>query len=241
MARLTLFQKFVRLPLRILPIPEIVTFYWGALKGFKWITKSSNASYWLGFYEAKMKSYLIKSVKENQVFLDLGAHVGYYTILASKLVGKNGRVYSFEPLPRNLSFLNKHIALNSLQNVTVYSSAVGHEEGYFTMNISSPVAAKLDANGTFEVKVLDLVQLIEKREIEFPDVIKMDIEGEESYLLPKILKISQDKNIHIFLSTHGREVHTKLIDLLIDEKFSLVPLDGNELASCTEVYCYRKR
>lgn len=240
MAKLNLFQKLIRLPLRVLPIPEVVSFYWGSLKGYKWITKSSNASYWLGFYERKMKSYLVNVINEGDVVLDLGAHVGYYTLIASKLVGKSGRIFSFEPLPRNLAFLNKHLQLNNVNNVVVYDSAVGHKKGFFTMNINSPVAAKLDENGTFKVNVLDLTSMLENKEIDFPDVVKMDIEGEERFLLPKLLNLFKERDIHLFLSTHGIEVHNELIDLLKQHNFKLTPLDGQSLDTCTEIYCHRK-
>lgn len=62
-----------------------------------------------------------------QVIFDIGAHVGFYTLLGSVLIGASGRVSSFEPLPANVGFLLEHLALNRLQNVTVIEAAVSDE------------------------------------------------------------------------------------------------------------------
>jgi hypothetical protein len=67
----------------------------------------------------------------------------------------------------------------------------------------------------------------------------MDIEGEEQFLLPRLLNLFKERSIHIFLSTHGKQVHQQLVKVLRADDFNLIPLDGKELESCTEIYCYR--
>lgn len=63
-----------------------------------------------GFFEANLTIFLINFLKEGDCFIDVGAHVGYYTVLASKLVGDGGNVHSFEPTPRTFNSLKENIA-----------------------------------------------------------------------------------------------------------------------------------
>ncbi len=81
----------------------------------KWIVGSSNHGCWLGSYELKKQNQLVKYLKPGMIVYDIGAHVGFYTLIISKAVGPNGMVYAFEPFPDNIIFLKKHISLNKLR------------------------------------------------------------------------------------------------------------------------------
>src|SRR4030042_7144688 len=75
--------------------------------------RSTFRTYALNLIHEKATTELFKTmVKEGDVVLDMGANIGYFTILAARLVGKKGKVYSFEPEPRNYSYLKKNIELN---------------------------------------------------------------------------------------------------------------------------------
>jgi predicted methyltransferase len=63
-------------------------------------------------------------VKEGDVVVDLGANVGYFTLLTAKLVGRKGKVYAFEPEPRNYGYLLKNIQLNGYEHVVASQKAV---------------------------------------------------------------------------------------------------------------------
>ena len=76
-------------------------------------------------YESETSNFLGSILAPGDTFIDIGAHVGYFSMLASGLVGEQGRVYSFEPEPRNYSHLLEHIELNSAGNVTPVHMAVG--------------------------------------------------------------------------------------------------------------------
>ncbi len=71
---------------------------------------------WVAMNSPKQKTF-INEIKEGYVVFDIGAHVGFYTLLSSQLVGEQGQVVSFEPFPPNLSYLKRHIQLNKLKNV----------------------------------------------------------------------------------------------------------------------------
>jgi hypothetical protein len=104
--------KLLRFPLRFLPKNLVVPVLQGPLRGKKWVVGSSNHGCWLGSYEFDKQKQFTESLARGQIVYDVGAHVGFYTLLASSLVGQEGQVIAFEPYPRNLEFLHRHVQLN---------------------------------------------------------------------------------------------------------------------------------
>ena len=70
-----------------------------------------------------------QALKPGMQVLDIGAHIGYYTLLAAKAVGPSGHVYAFEPEPRNNALLRKNVAANSLKNVSIVDVAASDKAG----------------------------------------------------------------------------------------------------------------
>jgi FkbM family methyltransferase len=79
-------------------------------------------------YEHSTSQILINYLREGDTFVDIGAHIGYFTLLAASLVGAKGNVLAFEPEPVNYNLLLENIKLNELQNVSSYNIALGSEE-----------------------------------------------------------------------------------------------------------------
>lgn len=65
--------------------------------------------------------------------LDTGGNIGYFTLLASKLVGKHGKVYVFEPDPTNFKYLRKNIEINKIENIILINKCVSNEERILTL------------------------------------------------------------------------------------------------------------
>ena len=158
--------RIMRFPLKFVPAGMEVPILQGKLKGKRWIVGSFNHGCWLGSYEYKKQTLFAETVTEGSVVYDVGAHVGFYTLLASEVVGQGGKVIAFEPLPRNLHYLNKHLSLNRCENVKVIEAAVAEESGttFFTEGISSSMGY-LSSTGDYEVKVVSLDNLVLNREI----------------------------------------------------------------------------
>lgn len=78
-------------------------------------------------YEPSIMMYLRKTLKEGDIFIDVGANEGIFSILAGKLVGARGKVYAIEPMPINVSMLKRNIDKNKLNNITIYDVAAGDE------------------------------------------------------------------------------------------------------------------
>ena len=90
--------------------------------------------YLRGSYEPDVENILSRTLKEGDIFLDVGANVGYFSIVSSKLVGESGCVYSFEPSPRICRLLTISSKKNRLNNITIVPFALS--------NISSTVLFK---------------------------------------------------------------------------------------------------
>src|SRR5215470_941192 len=82
-----------------------------------------------GQFESAEFAFVSRFLRPGMTVLDVGAHHGFYTMLASRRVGERGRVVSFEPSSRERAQLERHIRINRCNNVTVKSVALGAEEG----------------------------------------------------------------------------------------------------------------
>jgi FkbM family methyltransferase len=228
--------KIVRFPLRLLPKDKHVPILQGRLKGKKWILGSSDHGCWLGIYEQKKRTLFEKTVTENNVVYDVGAHVGFYTLLASDLVGPVGKVFAFEPVPENLSCLREHIRINGVHNVSVFESAVAERSGweYFERGTSSSTG-RIYANGSLRVRAVSLDALRAQSGISGPDVIKIDVEGAEYRVLCGARDLIGKFLPTIFLATHGPTVHERCCELLVSWGYQLQPIGKKDLRNSDEI------
>jgi FkbM family methyltransferase len=147
-----------------------------------------NTFYYYGYCEANLTNFFLRYVQEGMTCLDVGAHVGIYSMLFSELAGKTGSVHSFEPTPWTFKILTGNT--KSLQNVTLNNSAVAETErtlefadygpGYGAYNSAHTSGAPaLNATPQMsEVQSLRLDTYCEEKGLT-PDIIKIDSEGFE--------------------------------------------------------------
>lgn len=148
--------------------------------------------------EAGTIAWLKGSLRQGDVFLDVGANVGIYSILASALVGASGSVISVEPHLVNASCLIGNVVRNNAGNVRVLSSALHEADGWFDFNYYSTESGSAmsqlgntrDADekefkpACVESKFATTVDsLIASRQIASPDLIKVDVDGNELLVL----------------------------------------------------------
>jgi FkbM family methyltransferase len=146
----------------------------------KWTVGSGTHGYWLGSNEYSKRRRLERMLRPGQVFYDVGANVGFYTLVASALVGPTGHVAAFEPQPRNVEYLRRHIELNRIRNCRVLPIALGERPGRARFQRAGhPAMGSLASAGELEVEVASLDELVSRGVIPEPDVIKLDIEGGE--------------------------------------------------------------
>lgn len=147
-----------------------------------------------GVYEKYETSLFKRFVKQGMNVVDAGANIGYYTLLAVKLVGDDGKVFAFEPEPENYSLLLKNVDINGYKNVIVLQKAVSNktEKKRLILSEEDPSGhsfCNLDKEkGSIMVDAVSLDDFFEKQKLPI-DVIKMDIEGAEMLALLGMEKI----------------------------------------------------
>jgi FkbM family methyltransferase len=138
---------------------------------------------------------------------DLGAHVGFYTLLFSRLVGPAGVVHAFEPVPRNISYLNRHVRLNGATNVRVQELAVTRQTGTVAFDSSSGVSTgrvvPCTAPEASRISAVSLDDFVYARGHETPDLIKMDVEGGEVDVLAGMPRLLAERLPVLLISVHG--------------------------------------
>jgi FkbM family methyltransferase len=219
--------RVLRWPLRLLPGNLRMPIWQGRLRGKKWIVGSSDHGCWLGSYEFEKQRVIAGLVRPGAVFLDVGAHVGFYTLLASVLTGDGGRVFAFEPLPRNLEDLRRHLDMNGVRNVTVFRAAVSDHPGEALFHEGpSSSSGRLDENGAFVVDLVSLDDLLLRGAIPLPDFVKIDVEGAKWSVLEGARRLLTLGRPTIFLATHGSGVRARCLDLLQSLGYGCRPLTG---------------
>ena len=184
------------------------------------------------------------NVKVGDNVVDLGANIGYFTLILAKLVGPTGKVFAFEPDPRNLTLLKKNIEYNNYKNVIIVPKAVSNVNDKCTLYVGQKTfgqnkiykpektrTQKFIPTDSETIRLDDFFKannLLNK--ISF---IKMDIEGAEVLALSgmkKILKLN--KNIKIFTEVEisyledAGSSYDQFIDLLTENNFTLSLADN---------------
>ena len=214
----TLAGRIVRYPFRLVPKDLTVPILQGPLRGRRWIVGSHLHGCWLGSYECEVQKLLVKEVRPGpgHVFYDIGANVGFYTLLAATLI-VSGKVYAFEPLPANLTYIRKHLELNRIGNVEVFGMAICDRVGVASFEAEETRAmGRLAGEGSLPVQTSTLDSLLQEQKILPPDCIKMDIEGTEFGALLGARECFAQYKPKLVLATHGKDVREACCRLLSD-------------------------
>lgn len=214
-----------------------------------------------GVFEPTETELVKKYVKKGDTVLDIGGHIGYYTLLFAKLVGETGKVFAFEPNPESFSLLKKNVEVNGYYHVTLVQKAVAHETGktklYIVKYKNFPTDCIIwDPGGgaTFiEVDTVRLDDYFKGRNVKV-DFIKMDVDGAEGGVLQGIDNLlKQNYGVKIILeiwpiaqAQYGVSSEVCL-NFLVKRGFTLYNIteQGNleqvSVSGLLEMYTLRKR
>jgi FkbM family methyltransferase len=186
----------------------------GPLKGKKWCPTTS-IRYIRGRYVKRDTDIITGNVSKGDTVYDIGAHVGYFSVLCSEITGREGKVFAFEPVPMNLFFLRKHIKINKCSNVRVFDICVSDNTGeaYFDNTMGS-ATGHLSPAGKLKVNVDTLDNLLASGEIHPPDFIKINAEGAEQSILNGCMKIIEKFRPKFLITFHGEDLRNNCIRLL---------------------------
>jgi FkbM family methyltransferase len=166
--------------------------------------EASRALFVSGMYEPASMLALYRFLFPGAVLYDVGANVGVFTLFGSRRVGPTGRVYSFEPSSRERAVLEKNVALNGCDNVTVLASAASDRSGTATLRVAAgqhrgqnTLAPSFAYPGVHmereeTVSLVALDDLWKTQAVRRPDVLKVDAEGSELHVLRGALSLLRD-------------------------------------------------
>ena len=194
--------------------PVVVEVAGGLARGLRLRVDLKREKYfWLGTHEMPVQRALQREVRPAMTVYDVGAHLGFFTLALARLVGPQGRVLAFEPLPANVLLLRENLAMNPAvsANVQVIEAAVAGESARTRLfaaasstmaRITTPTA---DHVGTHEVETLTLDELVFARGAPPPQVVKMDIEGAEGLALAGARRLLGEVAPLLLIEVHGEE------------------------------------
>jgi FkbM family methyltransferase len=183
----------------------------GVGRGLRFNTGKSIAGYLLGTAEPDMQAALKTLVRPGMTVYDLGANVGFISMIAAHLVGPEGRVIAFEPLPANARQIKYNASLNNFSHVMVREEAMSDKDGEALFQTTGfPTTGKLE-NGHFNkekagevmVRVRSLDAVITEAKLPSPDLIKMDVEGAETLVLRGASQTLMSARPVLLIELHG--------------------------------------
>ena len=235
----SLLGRALRLPLQLIPDSMEMRILQGPLKGKRWVAGSSNHGCWLGSYEFEKQKEIAATVRPGMVCFDIGANVGFYSLLMSKIAGPRGIVVAFEPVPRNCGFLRRHLLINACTNVVVQDLALADFDGTASFEpTQSSCEGHLAEKGSLVVRCARIDSLVAAGEIAAPDVMKIDVEGAEKAVLDGANRVIARNKPVIFLATHGEQTHRECCSMLQQIGYRIAPLSGTSVEHCDEIVAY---
>ena len=176
-------RPFVNVAVPADPVAVVVRS--GSAKGLKLIAHLSDEKYYLtGAYEEAVQQAMVRILRPGMIFWDVGAHAGFFTLLARRAVGSDGSVQAFEPMPENRRRLEEGLRLNEMGDVSVHPYAVAAEAGggvLYDGGSTSMWTLLGEANDLVaprvDVQCVTLDDLAEA--LPAPHLVKIDVEGAE--------------------------------------------------------------
>jgi len=208
------------------------------------ITKDTETSE-MRFLKDKIKNMT------NRTIVDVGANIGFYTLFFASL-NMTGKIYAFEPEPKNFEILQKNIIVNNLKNITCYNYAISSRSGLLNLNLSEHMGQHSIGNSGIEVKCVKLDDVVDSA-----GFIKIDAEGHEIEILKGMSRLLKS-DVMIMIEFYYKLLKkfgnpTDLLDHLNKMNFRFIDMrDGfkevtsedllkkyDENSGATDLFCYK--
>jgi FkbM family methyltransferase len=179
------------------------------------LKQPQNLDYISGTSEIPVQQALTRHLRPGEVFYDIGANMGFFSLIAGKHVGPTGCVCSFEPVAENAASVRENSRLNGLQNVRLFEAAVGRNSGTAELLLTewdgggslSTSAVKPSAPvSRRNVRVVALDDFIPAENLPRPDFVKIDVEGVELEVMQGMSKtIAESKPVLLYEVDDGKK------------------------------------
>ncbi len=197
----------------------------------------------LGTFEKEYVDLFYSTINSGDIVLDIGANVGYFTLIAAKKVGSEGKVYAFEPVERNYKRLERNLEINDTRNVKTFNFGLSDREEVLPMvipegnfgestigekNFTALVKGQKTKNRRIKAKFFAFDYFNRIEEISNVNVIKVDVEGAELKVLNGMKKFLAINNPVLFIEIVPEMIEQnggnvgELVQLFKDVKFTSI-------------------
>ena len=161
-----------------------------------------------GRHEPEVSDFIVKHLRPDSTFFDVGAYIGQFTLLSARVMGPNGVVVAFEPDPVAQALLLRNLTINAYDaEVTVVSAGITNHGG--SIHIQSDqygnAVSRLSSRGLIEVMAVGLDDYCRGSKL-WPDVVKVDIEGGELFALGDAARETVQRAQAIVVEIHEKEI-----------------------------------
>jgi len=206
-----------------------------------------------GVYEPLATEWVKKNVKKGDTVVDVGANIGYYTLVLAKLVGEQGRVFAFEPDSTNYKLLRKNIEINNYKNIHTENYAIADYEGHAKLFLSKTqmgmhriYPSKYCSEHYLNVKTRSLDSYFIRETKKAISFVKIDVEGSEFKVINGMKDILKNPGLKMLLEFVPFDIRecgddpSKLVSMLDEFKIyrtiqaenKIIPFEGVKLAGC---------
>lgn len=213
----------------------------GAARGI-WLhlNPRTGRDYFRGDVEPEVQSVLQKHLRPGMVFYDIGANIGFFSLLAARLVGTQGRIVAFEADPEIAARLREHVTRNQVATISVEEKAVWSSSDPVSFaradastspdrGLGRVVAEKSDEKsfGTIHVQAISLDEYVDGSAS--PDFIKCDVEGAEVEVFRGALKLLSERKPDILCEMHSEENRRVLLEQFAGFGYCCEPCGRNHV------------
>ena len=203
-----------------------------------WLSLNPRAggTYFEGGGEPEVQAALQQYLRPGMVFYDIGANIGFFSLLAARIVGENGRVIAFEADPEIAARLRVHVTRNDFRAISVEEKAVWSEPSTVFFARADPTTSPdrgvghVVANGTGDMIQVNAVSLDEYvRTVPAPDFLKCDVESAEVEVFRGAQRLLTEKRPVILCEMHSNENHWILLEEFSRFGYTCKSIDENHV------------
>ena len=186
-----------------------------------------------GSLEYPVQEAMVRHLGRGDVFYDIGANLGFFSMLGARLVGyEDGLVYAFEAAPDNAAAIRSNAHLNSMPNIEVIGKAVAAHAGRGRLQVVDDQSwSKLSEYGdhpyterVIDVELVAIDELVQAGEIKPPALVKIDVEGAELAVLEGMRQTIADHQPAIICELH--DTHGEFVAAMAEHRYRVLNLEG---------------
>jgi FkbM family methyltransferase len=176
---------------------------YGPARGIRIITDPAPPQLATGRYELAVQEALVRLLKPGMVVYDIGANVGFFTLLTDRLVSPGGTVIAFEPDPVNLAALRRNLALNPVRRqIRIIAAAASSRTGPGSFESETSMTGRVETKGTVPIELIRIDDFTAEYPHLAPDLVKIDVEGHELDVLAGMAKTLREHSPIAIIEGH---------------------------------------